>query len=263
MKILFLPVILIGTMSGFARETKSKVATPKSEISFSYNFGISNRLFQKPGTGNFTRLDYMDARSYYDDGYMLRYNYTLLQKKANRFLVGTGVGVFNSRHYQPITDLESHYSLDNIVFDSRNVCIPVSVAYEREVIIKKLFLEISYSRNWDLPVERQSTYEGGELKKHDFIDYTYQINVRRDDYKSHWLILTSKLKLTKGLFLNSSISYLSGRKISYDYHYTTKKQITDLTTGDVHNYTSSVYSLPDIEIKDNYLYLSLGLTYKF
>lgn len=258
--------MLAVPVSSFAQQSTPSSATgknPKSEVSISYSFGFSNRIFQVPGTGDFTRVDHSNARSYYDQGYTLKYNYAVYQRKGNRLLAGTGLGLFNSRHFQPLTDRETSYSLANVIFDSKALCIPLSVSYERALWNNRLFLELGYSENLNLPLEKQTTYTGSELKKHGFIDYSYQVNVRRENYRTRSISLASKFKLKEQLFFNFSVSYLTGKKLHYNYNYTTTSHMSDLTTGKDYVSATASASLPDISIKDNYLYLSAGLAYRF
>lgn len=269
MKQIFFLCFSLITTTCFAQNSGSSADIPlkpkilKSEVSLQYNFGFSNRNFQLPGSGMFERLDHTNARSYYDRGFTLRYNYALLQRGKNRLLLGTGVGYSNSRHYQVLADGEYDYQLETVVFDSKVMTIPLTISYERAITDNRLFAELSYSMNYNMPLDEHQTYQRDVPGKQDFINYTYSLDVRTASSRTHYFAITPKFKLVDNLLLNFSVGYLTSKKISYNYQYDTRYVLTDLSTGSSTSYSSAYSSLPDIEIVDKYLVLSVGVAYKF
>jgi hypothetical protein len=260
MKKIFTVGFLLISINLFAQSSDN--GKSKSEISIQYNFGISNRNFKIPKNDFFERLDHTNAISYYDQGMRLLYNYSFLQKGKNRLTIGTGIGYSNSQHYQFITDPKYGYLLETPIFDSKTISIPLQFSFERELIDEKLFLELSYSLNFYIPTKIHSTYTNSVERKYDFIDYNYTINVKNENQFYHWFFLTSKLKLRNNLYLNSSLSYLTNKKIRYTYNSSSLYYLTD--QNDItHSEHYSVYSLPSIQLIDKYFHLSTGLTYRF
>jgi hypothetical protein len=253
-------VVLLFTTNAFAQLSNIKI--PKSEISVLYNFGFSNSNFQIPTNDYDGRMDVDDARSYYDQGFMLRYQHSISTKGKNRYSVGTGIGFSNSQHYQFITDPKYRYLLEAVIFSNKTITVPAIISCERELIKEKLFLELSYSLNYNLPTEKHQTYTNAVEKKYNFIDYKYTLNVNNKSNISHWISLTSKLKLKNNLFMNSSLSLLASNRIYYDYEYRIGYYSIDSNGSAILNSTTGYESLKDTKIKDSYIYLSIGLSCK-
>lgn len=265
MKNIATTALLLLAINSFAQQlVKPAQKDPKSEISVLYNFGVSDRNFQLPTSDMMTRLDYKNAKTLNDQGVLLKYNHTIVTFGKNKFSLGTGVGYFNSKHCQNIAaENGSGYLLDAVVFDSKMITVPVTVSYERSLIDNRLYAELSYSRNSNSTLERNSTYKGQGDKKFGYIDYKYQVDVRRGNSNNHQVCVASKLKVKKNLYVNGSMSYLSSKKTNYNFEYEHLNTLTDAQTGAKSYQYNHVRSQPDIEIKDNYIYLSLGVSYKF
>lgn len=265
MKKLLILLLLLTSFISMAQNAGDKPGktTPRSELSLQYNFGFSNRNFQLPPSDMFGRLNYTQARSYYDRGIMLRYNFAVLQKGKNRLLLGTGVGYSNSQHYQVLTGIKYDYQLDAVVFDAKAITIPLTISYERAFFDDKFFLELSYSRNYNIAQDKNAVYQSEAPGKQDFINYTYTLEVRNENRMNNYIAITPKFRVIDNLFINCSIGYLTNKKVNYNYTVNTDYVTTDAQTGNATFHYESVQSLSDIEIIDKYLYLSLGVAYKF
>lgn len=266
MKPLLLSAALLLSLASVAQQTTSLNTEKKetrSEVSIAYNFGFSDRNFKFPAGNNFDRVDYNNARSYYDKGYLLKYNYAFVNEGRNRVSLGTGLGYSNSQHFQQIVESHSGYLVTTAVFDAKTITIPLSVAYERAVIGNKLFMEVSYSLCYNTPLKKQSSYTGGETAKFGYINYTYILDVKQKDYMSRWVALTSKLQLKKNFYLAGAVSYFGTKVVNYSCSYISRQAEHNPTTGASNYYTVSDHRLDNIDLKDNYIYLSLGLNYRF
>lgn len=252
----------------------------RHELNLNYRFGVPTNNFTILTPDGLTNHNYLKTRSVHDQGLTLNYKYEIWQK-ANLFL-STGIEFSGSKHYQPIYAIgDSKNHLDNIIIRKNRLTVHLFGIHKQfNLIDDRLLIDIG----WDV-INRfyfpksDRYYSDFKSNNEDWIKYKYEFITYYDKYYENdgtvdnrrYMYLNADVnlhfigKISNIIYVDFGFNYSRNNVFFYDYTYTVQYYYGGSPTP------TSTWSFlgidglfdPKYAIRDHYIYLSLGLSYKF
>jgi hypothetical protein len=253
----------------------------KHEITFGNRFGIANSQFKKLELDNPEFIKHARPQAVYDLGIGIDYKYQIWKKA--RLFVTTGIyfskaqytfllnGVFNKGatlaqvlinrnrvDFQPL-GLSKQFSLFQ---DNLKIELGVTMIYRHFHNRDDRYLQDTYLTTTSVSGNKNRRYKydinvnyGRYLANPDYPD--------EDNININWAYgVSSKYKLQDNLYFNFGFFYQRNYYFAYDFSYDLELQFNDGSTG-VQNVSSHPTFGSKYMIKDHFLNVTIGLSYKF
>jgi len=256
------------------------------QIEFNYRIGLSTNSVLMIEPDGFTSREYEKMSTTNDMGFIFSYKQKI-NNKYNIYL-STGIDLSQSHHFQRVIlhkyDTPSSH-IGNIVlkkmrwslrligihkqfyiWDNRLI-INLGVEYVNRFCFSSItnyksdFVKSSYAQNieysYDLTTYHSNiTYPNNRTipKRKRFLHLSPDFN------------LQLKFKITKQLYINTTLNYSINNYFYYDYKYVVKIKKSPTPSGQVPTHTENYHGYVDgtkYAVKDNFLYFNFGISYHF
>ncbi|MFT6245365.1 MAG: opacity protein-like surface antigen [Salibacteraceae bacterium] len=246
------------------------------EISLNYRIGLATNQNQITNPDFSNHLEYKQADTRFDQGVTLDYGYKVW-KKLNLFVSG-GIEVSESKNYFRITDGPGGYHLANVEMNTGRFAYRIGLNKQFSFFENKMILDIGCHIVDRFYFSDSKLYSQPATTSHlDWIDYEYELETKHGEYflnpngiqnKMYMFLnldysLGLKLKVSKNMFMNLGLNYARNNISFYNFNYV----VTHYDGGS--SIPTSIYTNEGIEdiakygIRDHFIYLNMGLSYKF
>jgi hypothetical protein len=245
------------------------------EFSIDFRYGISHNNLSPTQTAY---GEIRNPRTLNDQGFLVMYKYQFWKKR--HLYVSGGIEFSQSRHYQPLIGSGSGYHLDNILINKNRMTFHLGLNKQFHLYDDKLILDFgihlihrSYgSLEDDISAEYQFSID------RPWIEYTYDFKTFYGDehfatgipqgfVQTYNLDFNTQVKfrIKSQFFLNVGLSYSRNNVFFYTYSNTARHYLNGSPTS------TSQFSYTGLQddggpkggIRDHFIYLSAGLSYKF
>ncbi len=249
------------------------LSSQNHEVNINYRIGgatnelsrISPRADYSPG--------YINMQSIYDQGITFDYKYQIW-KKIGLFVYG-GFEVSNSKHYFKIIEYPRRH-LANVIIRQNRYAFKFGLNKQVKLYDGKILLDIGVhfvdryymSKSQKYSQELTQSYLSWKYYSYDLETFygEYYLNHGGVENKGYMYLnleytLNLKFKLKKQLYFNFGLNYSRNNIFFYNYSYT----ILSTYQGGGTSYFNDlgVQEPSKFAVRDHFLYLSLGFSYKF
>jgi len=255
----------------------------KHEVGINYRYGVPTQNFKIFEPDGITRYHYLEARSVSDFGIIFKYKYKIWER-AGIYISG-GLEYSKSKHYQPIYAIgNASMHLDNIVINkSRYTLNWFGIHKQFNLFENKLIVDLGCDVVDKFYSSKIDNYSSDYIKNTNpgdqWIDYSYNLTAHYDEYYENnfhidgsnfkyvfldWS-LQLKFLLKQNLYFDFGFNYTRNNIFFYDYTYSVRYYIGGSTTPtNIYNHggLTGLFD-PKYAVRDHYLYLHFGMSYKF
>ncbi|MFK8037491.1 MAG: hypothetical protein AB8B74_04325 [Crocinitomicaceae bacterium] len=272
MKVFFSITFLLATIITYCQN---------HEVSLSNRFGIANSQFKKLELANPETVKHAKPQAVYDLGFGVDYKYQIWKKA--RLFVTSGI-YFSKAQYTFLLYgvFDFGAALEQVVINRNRIDLqPIGLSKQLNFFQDNLVLEFGVNMIYRHFQNRNDRYlqdsylstldvNGTKIRR-----YKYDINVNYGRYlynpnyeekrnmNINWAYsFSSKYKLRDNFFLNIGFLYQRNYYFAYDYSYDFELQFNGGGTG-VLNESSTPSKGDKYMIKDDFINITIGLSYKF
>lgn len=251
----------------------------KNELQFNYRFGYPTqnlKVISQYAGSNINEYQNNKVRALYDQGLTLNFK-RQIWKKIHLY-ANVGLELSQSKHYFPLMD-PSFRLLENININSNRVGLYFGLNKQIHLYSSKVILDLGIQFVDRYYLKNEVNYQTDfHTTVQDWIQLKYELNTYYGDYykndgtieniPSFYLNLdynaTLKFNLKKNLYLNFGLNYSRNNHFFYDLKYTVNYYYNGSTTPETYEYLGlSGSGNPKFPVKNHYIYLNTGITFKF
>lgn len=273
MKNTLISIIVFGSILG-------QFHAQKSEFQVNYRFGYPTnnlKMVSAYSGNNINEYKNMKVKSLYDNG--LTFNYKYLIWERIKLFANCGFEISQSKHYQPLID-PSGRLLENIELSDNRIGFYLGLSKQIHLYDSRLILDLGIQFVDRYPFEKRIDYKTDyHYGVQNWIEYKYELNTYFGEFypndgtieniPSFYLNLdynaNLKFKLRDNIFINLGFNYSRNNHFFYDFKYSILYYYNGSSTPDdtFEFYGLSGSNNPKFPIKNHYLYLNTGITFKF
>ncbi len=248
------------------------VTAQNKHVSINYRFGSAIENFQIPVVLKTTRLEHRKIRPVWDQGLVVLYSPPLWEKYGIYYNFGGEIST--SKYYQPIVERKYTYNIDNIELTHTRLGMIIGLEKHLKFYEDRCAINFGVNAAYRLFPQQYKQYaKGYHFNNEHWIEFSYTLNVYRDDYHRNEANIGQSGKVGLDFFTHVSFAINNSSAVNFGLNLTTHniffyefrhsiRYYQDGTEGPIYWYTDlGIEPKYKYGIQTTNLYLSFGYTY--